>query len=172
MPFKVQFDIRSKYQVAVTTFDRQYAYIKYNEYFKKDPCTSLRRTVTPTDLTGPEKFLYLAYQVFEAKQRYFEAKGREQEDIPELRKVFQDLQTQLDLQIAVGRYYLNTHPKSSPDEEALTFFLAVESWRKHMSNYRNYKKASNSDKAIIGQMYRQGMEYETKINKYISLVSG
>ena len=154
--------------MTVTTHDRQYAYLKYDEYFKRDPCTKFTRTVTPIDLTGPEQFLYLTYQTMKAIRNYFDNRySVPKEEAHKMMLESMNLEKQLDLRITEGLFYLQAHPKSQLDEEALTFFLNVESWRKVWKEYFRYKKLKNKDPAVERQLKQQCDDYEIIINKYI-----
>lgn len=168
MPFKVMFDIRSQLQVAVTTYNRQYAYLKYNEYFRKDPCTKLSRTVIPFNLTGAEAFLYLVYRVEEAKRNYFDHRDKvSKSEEKALRDESLELERQLDLRIADGRFYLQSHPNAQNDADRLSFFLTVEAWRKTWKEYFRYKRLNHKDPAIEKHLKDQCFDYERIIDKYI-----
>lgn len=168
MPFKVRFDIRSKKQVAVTTYDRAYAYIKYNQYFKDDVCTQMTRTVEPIDLTGPEKFLWMVFQARDAQRRYYDNRnGVYKELAHDFMMEAIELEKKLDLKIAESRVYLDRHPKAQTDEKQLAFFLIVEKWREKRKQYHLYRKQSDAEKLVIFQMKRECEDYENKIDKYI-----
>ena len=168
MPFKVRFDIRSKMLVAVQTYDRFYAYLKYNEYFKKDVCTQMIRTVEPIDLTGPEKFLWLVCQARDAQRRYYDNRnGTHKELAHDFMMEAIEQEKKLDLKIAEARCYIDRHPKAQKDEKEYSFFLIVEKWREKRKEYHRYRKQSDAEKPIIFQMKRECEDYENKIDKYI-----
>lgn len=170
MPFKVLFEIyeAGKIGVHTRTDNRTYAYIQYNQLFKDNPQTKMVRTVTPYDLTGPEKFVWLAYQVRQAQRKYFDLRfSLPKKTANDLKQISLDWEKQLDLRIADGRFYLQAHPKSSPDEDALSFFLTVEAWRKVWKEFFYYKNLKNKDPKIEKQLKKQCFDYEATIDKYI-----
>lgn len=154
--------------MPVSTYDRKLAYIKYNEFFNKDPETKFSRTVKPVNLTGPEKFVYLTYQVMNAIRAYFDNRFTvPKEEEKRLMEKSLDLEKQLDLRITEGRFYLQSHPKAQTDKEALNFFCLVETWRKTWKEYFRYKKLINKDPEVEKQLKNQCFAYERDMSTYI-----
>lgn len=167
MPFKVRFDIRSKKQVAVTCYDRAYAYIKYNQYFRDDVCTSMTRTVEPVDLTGPEKFLWQVFQARDAQRRYYaNRKHVDKELAHDIMMEAIGHEKKLDLKITKARWYLDHHPNCQLDPKNLSFFLIVERWRKACQDFYKYRKQSDASVDVIRLMKKDCEDYEKVIDKY------
>lgn len=171
MPFKVLFEVyeAGKQGVNTRTEDRKYAYLQYHQLFAKNPLTRMVHTVTPIEpLSGPEKFVWLTYQVMNAIRVYFDNRfslPKEEADI--LRDKSLALEKQLDMRLTEGRFYLQGHPKAQTDKAALDFFCLVETWRETWKEYFRYKKLKNKDPNMEKQLRNLCFDYERNIKQYI-----
>ncbi len=172
MPFKVTFRIfePGKQAPNFTTTDARLANVEYRDRCNKQGCALTRMTtdIECIDLTNPEQYVWLAYRVRKAIQKYFGC-GRKKEDFD----ASMVLEKELDNWNTRTRYYLTTHPKYKPDDDkAFAFFQVVEEWRKLWHQYFAYKKRADKDPAVEQEMKKQCFDFEKQIDKYIKLVIG
>lgn len=172
MPFKVKFNIMEAGKVAprYSTYDRALAYVELHEIQRRQGFLGIGLVpeITCVDLTKPEKYVWLVYRVLGAIRHYYDC-GRKPEDL----QVSLALEKELDNWNTRTRFYLNTHPKSTPDDpNAFAFFEVVEEWRNCWHRYFAYKKRRDKDEAVEREMKKQCFQMEKEIRKYVNLVIG
>lgn len=178
MPFKVRFDIyeSGKGAPCYSGHNRELAYIELEDLRNKNGYLkySMKCDITLADLTKPEKYVWLVYQVRQAINRYYsERKHVTPEQSLENLQASLTLEKQLDDWNTRTRCYINSHPKASHgDEKDFSFFLIVEEWRTLWHKYFAYKKLSNKDQAVQHEMYKQCRDFEKQIDNYVKQVIG
>lgn len=172
MSFKVRYHIwePGKQAPTITTENRALAYIEFGTLKNKMPMARMTYEVIPENLTGPEKFLFLVYRTRQAQEVYWSACRQEldKEILNDRLKVALKLERELDQRIVDGRFYLQGHPKSQPDEMAYSFFLVVEAWREKSKQYFSYKKKKDADPNVVKQMRKEIDDYQTNIDNYVN----
>ena len=166
MPFRVTYEIYDGQHRApvYSTSNRLLAVVERDELVRRGKgIYRIKTTITPVDMNKSEQYLYLVYEVRQLQHRYFNG-GRD-------KQVFQqalDKEKELDNWNTRTRFYLQGHPKSTPDDpKAFAFFQLVEQWRKLWKEYFAYKKRSDADPAVVRERGKQCRDYETQIDNYI-----
>ena len=173
MPFKVKFHIwePGKDAPKMTTDNKALAYIEYGSLRQQKGMEFARMTheITPFNLTGPEKFLYLAYRTRKAQEVFWSAKRQNlpKEVIKEHLVKARGLEKQLDLRIADARFYLQGHPKSQHEDMPYNFFLIVEAWREKQNEYFRYLNGRDIDALVAKQMRKEIDDYQGNIDNYV-----
>lgn len=178
MPFKVTFRIYEPDKVGpvVTTTDATFARLEYAGLKAKPgkEMTSMTIDIELVEPTKPEEYIYLVYSVRKATKHYFTQRGHVPKEVDqENLKASLALEKKLDLWNASTRFYLQRHPKSTPDDpRAFAFFQLVEAWRNKWHQYFAYKKAAQADKRVVQMMRKECTDYETQIDNYIKQAIG
>ena len=171
MPFSVRFNIYAQGKVApeFTTCDRRLAMVEFNHRITLNGgAFRMVPEITCTDLTKQEQYVWLVYRVRKAIDRYF-SHGRKKEDM----EVSLALEKELDLWNASTRFYLQGHPRSTPDNlRAFAFFQIVERWRDRWHRYFAYKKRRDKDVAVEREMKKECFALEAEIDKYVKEIIG
>lgn len=176
MPFKVKYRIYEpgKQAPCLETSDRVYAYLEWKDRCSKEPMMRMVHEVTPENLTKPEQYVWLVYRVLKAIRKYYDERSRaSKEQNQENLRVSLALEKELDQWNVRTRFYLQGHPKSTPDDpKAFAFFEVVEMWRAEWHKYFAYKKQKDKDVLVEREMYKKCTQMEKEIKKYVRLVIG
>ena len=166
MPIRVRYDIYDRQHPApiFSTSDRMLAIVERDDGLRRGKgICRIKTTVIPDNMNKSEQYLYLVYEVRQLERQYFNG-GRDKD-------VFRqalDKEKQLDDWNTRTRFYLQGHPKSTPDDaKAFSFFLLVEKWRQLWKQYFAYKKRQDADPAIVRERGKQCRDYESQIDNYI-----
>jgi len=174
MPFKVIYQIwePGKLAPAFTTEDRTLAYIELSDRQRKDALTRMDYDITPENLTKAEEYVWLVRRVLKAIRKYYdERRTVSKEQSADNLRVSLALERELDNWNARTRCYLNSHPRSTPDDPgSFAFFQVVEEWRSCWHKYFAYKKTKDKDPNVEREMKKQCFQLEGEIKKYIRLV--
>jgi len=166
MPIRVRYEIFDGLRKApvFTTSDRHLALIERDDYIRKGKgIYRIQTTVIPDNMNKSEQYLYLVYEVRQLQRKYFD-QGRDKEVF----KQALDKEKELDNWNTRTRFYLQGHPKSTPDDpKAFAFFQIVEQWRKLWKEYFAYKKRRDADPDIVRERAKQCRDYEKQIDEYI-----
>lgn len=130
--------------------------------------------MTPENLTKREQYVWLVYRVLKAIRKYFDERNRVSKAQSKVNwDVSLALEKELDQWNVRTRFYLQGHPKSTPDDPAaFAFFEVVELWREEWHKYFSYKNRKDKDPDVANEMYRKCTQMETEIKKYVRLVIG
>lgn len=169
MPFKVCFKIYEpgKEAPCFTTDNARLARVEFNDRIKKAPWTRMVHDIELIELTKPEEYVWLVYQVRKAIRKYYN-EGRKYEDLKDsLAK-----EAKLDQWNARTRIYLSNHPRAQVDEKRKAFFLLVDKWRDKWHKYFSLKKAHAVEKDVLDEMKKECFDYEKQIDRYVKHVIG
>lgn len=176
MPFVVTFKIYDpgKQAPKFQTRDRKLAYCQWRADQQKEPMVRMVPEVTCVGLTNSEKYVWLVYRVLKAIRKYYDERGRVSKEISEENlKASLALEKELDNWNTRTRFYLQGHPKSTPDsKEAFAFFQLVEAWRKRWHEYFRYKKLKDKDPKWEKQLKQDCFDMEKEIKNYVRFVIG
>ena len=172
MPFRVKFNIKEVGKTAplYSTSDRMMAYTELHAIQEKRGFMGIGLVpdIATDSLTKPEQYVWLVHRVLNAIRRYYDG-GRRKEDL----EVSLALERELDNWNTRTRFYLQSHPKSTPDDpKAFAFFEVVEEWRKCWHQYFAYKKRRDKEETVEREMKKQCFQMEKEIRKYVNLVIG
>lgn len=176
MPFKVRYKIYEPGKIGpcIDTENRSYAYLEWTGRCQKQPLTRLVPDVTPVNLTNSERYVWLVYRVLKAIRKFFDERGHvTKEQSKENWDNSMALERELDLWNSRTRFYLQGHPKSTPDDpKAFAFFEVVEVWRQEWHKYFAYKKQKDKRADVEREMKKKCEQFEKEIKKYVKLVIG
>lgn len=176
MPFKVKFRIYmpGKDAPCLETFDRQMAYNEWSARKAKNALARLVPDVTYIAGSKQDEYVWLVYRVIKAIRKYFDEKGKVTKEIEqENMRVSLALEKELDQWNTRTRFYLQGHPKSTPDNAAaFAFFEVVEAWRARWKEYFRYKKQKDKDPKWEKKLKDDCFAMEAEIKKYVRLVIG
>lgn len=179
MPFKVNFKIFEPGKLApcFQTSDRQLAYIEWNAMKAKYGNGTLARLVpevTYIEGNSQDEYVWLVYRVLKAIRKYYDERNSvPKEQSNETLKVALALEKQLDLKNASTRFYIQQHPKMTPDNSAaFAFFEVVEAWRKRWKEYFSYKKQADKDPKWEKKLKDDCFAMEKEIKKYVRYIIG
>lgn len=171
MPILVIHDVYDERHRApvFSSSDRRLAVVERNELIRRGQGVyRIKTTITPVNMNKSEQYLYLVYEVRQLQHRYFDG-GRDKQVLQQAL----DKEKELDNWNTRTRFYLQGHPKSTPDDpKAFAFFQLVEQWRKLWKEYFAYKKRADADPAIVRERAKQCRDYETQIDNYIKQYLG
>lgn len=179
MPFVVHYKIFEPGKIAPCyhTSDRKLAYIEWNARKSKygaDPMVRLVPDVTYIDGDNHDKYVWLVYRVLKAIRKYYDERyivSKEQSD--ENLRASLALEKELDLKNASTRFYIQQHPKMTPDNPtAFAFFEVVEAWRERWKEYFRYKKLKDKDPKWEKQLKNDCFAMEKEIKKYVRHIIG
>lgn len=173
MPFKIRYEVRcnKKKAAVITTHDKSYAKIECRDlqnHAQHGELFYVASTVEPHDLTKPEQYLYLVYEVRELERMYFD-RGRDKDVFKEaLAK-----ESELDRWNDRTRQWLDAHPGATDHYQGdkadnHLFFLLVERWRHHWKEYFKTKKQKDASQALVSEMYKACRDFERRIDEYIT----
>lgn len=178
MPFKVTYSLYEpdKVGAVLTTTDAKFARLELAGMQAK-PELQLSHMTTDVELvepTKPEEYTYLVYTVRKAIKHYYAQRGHVPKEVEQQNlKASLALEKKLDLWNATTRFYLQRHPKSTPDDpQAFAFFQLVEAWRNKWHQYFAYRRDAKSDKRVLQMMRRECQDYETQIDNYVKQTIG
>lgn len=153
-----------------TSYDKLQAKVEFDEFIHNSKGDVYRLAQTPMpgeELTKPEEYVLLVYQVRKAIRKFFDG-GRNHEDF----LASLALEKQLDQWNVRTRTYLNNHPNAKADEKSKAFFLLVEKWRDKWHKYFATKKSKAEPEQVIREMKKECEDYEKQIDKYVKQVIG
>lgn len=176
MPFKVTFNIYAPDKAApcFTTTDRQLAYVEWNARKQKQAMTRMVPEVTYIAGSKQDEYVWLVYRVLKAIRKYYDERGKVSKELEgENLRVSLALEKELDQWNTRTRFYLQGHPKSTPDNQAaFAFFEVVEAWRKRWHEYFIYKKQRDKDPQCERKLRDECFAMEAEIKKYVRLIIG
>lgn len=172
MPFKVHYEIFDDKHGAADyqTYDYTMARVEWFDR-QRNPrglMWRLEQTVMPDgDLTKPEEFLKLVYDIRIAMKKYFNG-GRRHEDMMASLK----LESQLDKWIRRTRDFIDHHlmVKDAATSKRYSFFIIVEAWRQIWHERKKLASGKDYDSGVYREMTRKIRQLEKEIDEYIKQI--